>query len=163
MIAVNDDLRVKVAYYADVAIDALLCAFQIGGTMKPHFHRHSLILRVSCLLLVVVVPGAAHSQVATSPRAHVAAPNIFKIIAEGQQQRVMEGTLKPGQKTPPLSHPPGSVVYYLTDCKLKATESGVDIDTSPTAGTVRITPLVNSLTRLNVGKSDCRMLIVERQ
>jgi hypothetical protein len=131
--------------------------------MKTHVHRNSSSLRVACLLLLAVLSSVALSQVAVSPRAHIAAPEVFKVIAEGQGQRVMEGTLKPGQKTPALSHPLGTVVYYLTDCSLKVTEFGVDADTNPAAGAVRITLAVNNLSRLNVGQSDCKILIVERQ
>lgn len=131
--------------------------------MKAHAQERSSVLRVFCMCLAVVLPNLAYSQVPIGPRAHTAAPDIFTVIAEGQQQRVMAGTLKPGQKTPALSHPAGTVVYFLTDCRLKATEFGVDVDMYPTAGTARITPAVNSLTRLNVGSSDCKMLVIERQ
>lgn len=131
--------------------------------MKTHAQRNSSILRRSSLLLIAVLPCIALSQVPVSPRAHIAAPEVFKVIAEGQQQRVVEVTLKPGQKTPATSHPQGTVVYYLTDCSLKLTQSGVDVDTYPAAGSVRIHPAINSVTRLNVGKSDCKTLIVEPQ
>jgi hypothetical protein len=132
--------------------------------MKAFVIKRFSIEPVFLAILVAAFSGTTYSQTGISPRAGVGAPDIFKVIAEGQEQRVMEGTLNPGQKTPSLSYPAGTVVYYLTNCNLKVTEFGVDVDTYPTAGSARIiTPAINNQTRQNVGKSACRFVIVERQ
>jgi hypothetical protein len=132
--------------------------------MKARAIKRFSIELVFLSILVAAFSGTTYSQTSIGPRASVGAPDIFKVIAEGQEQRVMEATLNPGQKTPALSYPAGTVIYYLTNCSLKVTEFGVDVDTYPTAGSVRIvTPAINSQTRQNVGKSACRFVIVERQ
>lgn len=85
------------------------------------------------------------------------------MLAEGQSQRVVEATLRPGQVAPAISHPQGTVIYFVTSCSLKVTTNGVDVHTYPEAGTARILPAAVSPTRTNVGKSDCRMVFVERE
>ena len=131
--------------------------------MKICEHNVTSVLQFSCSLLVAALPSVAYSQPVISPRAHIAAPDVYKVIAEGHQQRVMEAVLKPGQRSSATSHPQGTVTYYLTDCSLKVTEFGVDADINSPALTALITPTINSRTRLNVGNSDCKMIIVEPQ
>ena len=113
--------------------------------------------------LMALFPGLVSAQPTISPRVHLAAPDIYKIIAEGNQSRVMEIVLKPKQRDPIHSHPSGTAIYFVTACSLKVTQFGVDVDTYPAAGTARIYGAIGSHSTLNVGKSDCKMVIVEPQ
>jgi hypothetical protein len=116
-----------------------------------------------CASLMALFPGFVSAQSTISPRAHLAAPDLYKVIAEGNQSRVMEVVLRPGQRDPIHSHPSGTAIYFVTACSLKVTQFGVDVDTYPAAGTARIYGAIGSHSTLNVGKSDCKMVIVEPQ
>jgi hypothetical protein len=112
--------------------------------------------------LLLALPLGAHAQGASAPRAHVAAPDVYRVLAQGRQQRVLEAVLKPGQEAAAVSHPSDFVVYYVTACNLKATIDGVDIHTYPEAGTARISLPTRSTVRRNIGSSDCRIVFIER-
>ena len=66
-------------------------------------------------LILAVLGTAAHAQdpVKTSPQ-------LYKVLLENDQVRVLEWRLKPGEKEPMHSHPPG-VVYELSSSKLRIT------------------------------------------
>lgn len=113
---------------------------------------------------MAALPCVTYAQAPIAPRAHIAAPDIYKVLAEGHQQRVIEVTLKPGQESPAVSHPQGTVTYYVTDCSVKGTlNSGFEYHSYPVAGSARISAAVNSQTRVNIGKSDCKMVFIERE
>jgi hypothetical protein len=132
--------------------------------MKAGTKAKPLLASTFCLLLVSIVPGEVCAQIAAaSPRVHVVAPDMYKIVAEGNRHRVMEVTMRPGQRDPPHSHPEGTAVYFLTDCTLKVTQYGVDVDTYPSAGNARTYAAISSHSTLNVGKADCRMVFFEPQ
>ncbi len=50
--------------------------------------------------------------------AHTASPEVYSVLAENDQMRVILGTWQPGQSDTWHSHP-ASAVYYLDDCELK--------------------------------------------
>lgn len=119
-------------------------------------------VRVCFSFVVTASPCVAFAQAPIPPRAHIAAPDIYKVLAEGHQQRVLMATLKPGQVSPPVSHPLGTVVYYVTDCSMKFTADGMEMSTFPVAGSARFVAS-NIVQRVNTGKSDCKMVFVERE
>lgn len=121
------------------------------------------VVRVCCPILVIALPSLTCAQTPIAPRAHIAAPDIYKVLAEGHQQRVIEATLKPGQESPAVSHPQGTVVYYVTDCSLKGTSNSVEWHSYPGAGSARIIAATSSQTRMNIGKSDCKIVFIERE
>jgi hypothetical protein len=47
-------------------------------------------------------------------------PQFYTVRLENDRVRVLEYRLKPGEKEPTLSHPPG-VVFYLSDATLRIT------------------------------------------
>jgi hypothetical protein len=112
--------------------------------------------------LLLALPVAAHAQGAGAPRAHVAAPDVYRLLAQGRQQRVLEAVLKPGQEAAAVSHASDFVAYFVTACSLKNTIDGTDIHIYPEAGTARIALPTRSTVRRNIGSADCRMVIVER-
>lgn len=71
---------------------------------------------LSALSLGLLALGPAHAQ--TLPRSFVASPEIYKVLAQNDQYKVIAVTWKPGQKDALHAHP-ANAVYYLTDCSLR--------------------------------------------
>ncbi|MBK5206666.1 MAG: hypothetical protein JJD98_15045 [Polaromonas sp.] len=63
-------------------------------------------------LTIIATLGSAIAQ--TTPHSLVASPDIYKVIAENEQYRVIEVTWKAGQRDKMHSHP-ASAVYYPMD------------------------------------------------
>ena len=57
----------------------------------------------------------------TAPPANVASPDVYKVLAENDQFRVLEATWQPGQEDNYHSHPADRVSLYRTDCTLRLT------------------------------------------
>ncbi|MGB7293496.1 MAG: hypothetical protein WBD99_15095 [Thermodesulfobacteriota bacterium] len=87
-------------------------------------------------------------------------PDVYKLILDNDQVRVLEYQSKPGQIDGMHSHP-NRLVYTFTPVKLKAVApDGTVTDVDAEAGeTFWLGPVTNSIQ--NVGKSDARILIVE--
>ena len=89
-------------------------------------------MKTTILSLILAVLGiAAHAQdpVKTSPQ-------LYKVLLENDQVRVIEWHLKPGEKDPMHSHPPG-VVYELSASTLRiTTPDGKTVESSGTAGEI---------------------------
>ena len=92
-------------------------------------------------------------------------PDVYKVIFEDQNFRVIQATWKKGMHDKPHSHPLPSVVYSLTDCTLKITEAdGKSREAKAKAGDARAAPLVTqSHSAENIGPGDCSSLFVERK
>jgi hypothetical protein len=56
-----------------------------------------------------------------APPAPVASPEVYKIVAETMEWRVLKATWQPGQEDKLHSHPANQVSLYQTDCKLRLT------------------------------------------
>lgn len=100
----------------------------------------------------------------TAPLAHVASPNVYKVLAENDQFRVIEATWQPGQEDNYHSHPADRVSLYQTDCMLRLTS--IDGSTrigKPKAGTAkaRTGKPVKSHKAKNIGDQICVVRIVE--
>jgi len=106
--------------------------------------------------------GAAnHAFAQELPRSFVASPDIYKIIAENDQYKVVSVTWKPGQKDVIHSHP-ASAVYYLTDCSLRIyAKDGAFRDAQPRAGAAIVQRPIPGHVLENIGTSDCRLIMFE--
>lgn len=105
------------------------------------------------------VPGAVLTQ--TVPHSLVASPDVYKVIAENEQFRVIEVTWKPGQRDVWHSHP-AAAVYNLTDCTMRVyTPDGKSRDADNKAGSARVNPPVPSHSLENIGQRDCRLIMFE--
>lgn len=121
--------------------------------------------RLSLILSIVIggafaVPQAVWAQAV--PRSFVASPDVYKVIAENEQYRVIEATWKPRQRDTWHSH--GSVVaaYSLTGCTSRLhTPDGKSIDNNTKAGQARIRPVAPSHSFENVGKTECKSILFE--
>jgi quercetin dioxygenase-like cupin family protein len=91
----------------------------------------------------------------------VASPDIYKVIAQNEQYKVISVTWKPGQKDVLHSHP-ANAVYYLTDCNLRIhAPDGSSRDAQPKAGAAVVQAPIPGHVLENVGSADCRLVMFE--
>jgi hypothetical protein len=101
----------------------------------------------------------AHAQ--QLPRSFVASPDIYKVIAQNEQYKVIVVTWKPGQKDIRHSHP-ANAVYYLTDCNLRIhAQDGSFLDVQPKAGAAIVQVPIPGHVLENTGATDCRLVMFE--
>ena len=118
---------------------------------------------------VVAVTGFAFMSVQPSvakdaPTAPEASPDVYKIIAENDQFRVIEARWMPGQRDNAHSHPGDRVSLFVTACKLRLiSPDGTYRDASPAAGkaVVRTDKPVSSHIAQNIGDEICVLRLVE--
>ena len=111
------------------------------------------------IVLAVLTTGAALAQ--GLPRSFETSPDVYKVIAENAQFRVIAVTWKPGQRDQLHSHP-ASAVYYLTDCSLRIhMPDGTFRDGKPPAGAAIVQPPIPGHILENTGTSDCKLIMFE--
>lgn len=103
------------------------------------------------------IPGAWAQAV---PNSFVASPDIYKVIAENEQYRVISVTWKQGQRDVQHSHP-ASAVYYVTDCKLRGYSPNGVGEFSPKAGMAIVQKPIAAHSMENIGDADCRLIMFE--
>jgi hypothetical protein len=129
--------------------------------MKMETHR---VLFVAASLavgggLVAALAGAADD----APLSYKASPEVYKLLAENDQFRVILQTSKPGQRDAWHAHS-ALAAYRLSDCTSRLhLPNGKYTDTSRKRGEVALLPAVASHSFENIGKTDCEAVIVERK
>jgi len=120
-------------------------------------------LALGAMALVSLASSAAMAQ--NVPPSYEGDPDVYKVIFEDQNFRVIDQVRKKGVHDKLHSHPP-SIVYYLTEC----TSVVYGPDGKPTgspsvvkAGTARAVPINPGHSVENVGPEDCHALFVERK
>jgi quercetin dioxygenase-like cupin family protein len=99
-----------------------------------------------------------------APPTYQADPDVYKVIFEDQNFRVITATYKPGVTDKPHSHPVAGVSYTITDCALKLTSAdGKTTNLNPKAGASNAVPITASHTVQNIGSTECRVVLVERK
>ena len=122
--------------------------------------RQPTILILSIATISIVTAAVAQN----SPPTYQADPDVYKIIFEDQNFRVIAATWKQGTTDKPHSHPIPSVVYPLTDCVLRLRNpDGTTREIPSKTGTAFAAPITQSHTAENVSGSDCRAILVERK
>jgi quercetin dioxygenase-like cupin family protein len=112
------------------------------------------------VLAALAASGTAVAQV--SPPSWTASPDVYKVVAESGQFRVVEGTWKPGQRDLLHSHPSGGFVYFVTDCSLRLhSPDGTTEDVSRAAGAASSQPAYDSHWAENAGKETCKLVLFE--
>ena len=99
-----------------------------------------------------------------APPANVASPDVYAVVAENDQFRVLRATWQPGQEDNFHSHPADRVSLYRTDCTLQLTKpDGTSRVGKPKAGKVsaRTGKPVPSHKAKNLGDDVCVIDIVE--
>ncbi len=101
-----------------------------------------------------------------APPAPVASPEVYKVVAENMEWRVIKATWQPGQEDEFHSHPADQVSLYQTDCKLRLTNlDGTSSVVSQKHGeaAVRLGKPVVAHKVKNIGEKVCVAWIVELQ
>ncbi|MGE5139841.1 MAG: hypothetical protein ACM3JD_10285 [Rudaea sp.] len=106
-------------------------------------------------------PAAAQDA---APPSYKGDPEVYKVIFEDKNFRVIDALRKAGQHDKLHSHPVPSVIYFLTDCKDKLYgPGGKTIISEHKAGTVLAAPIVKAHSTENIGTGDCHQIFVERK
>ena len=111
---------------------------------------------------VTLATNGAFAQ--TAEPSYKADPDVYKVIFEDSNFRVIEATRKKGVHDKAHSHPLPSVVYSLTDCDSKQyTPDGKSAENKRKAGTVFAAPITASHSAENIGATDCKQIFVEKK
>jgi hypothetical protein len=122
--------------------------------------RTTLTLSVTALLFVTASAAIAQN----APPTFQGDPDVYKVIFEDQNFRVIAATWKKGVHDKAHSHPVPSVIYALNDCLIRIhAPDGKTRDITDKAGTAMAVPITPSHTAENVGASDCQAIFVERK
>jgi len=109
---------------------------------------------------LAIAPGNLWAQEA--PPAHIASPEIYKVLFETDLMRVLLATWQPGQRDAWHSHPPTSV-FYITDCHARvflADGSQLELKRKAKTGRARDEPVISHSFQ-NIGDSVCQMQFTE--
>ena len=101
-------------------------------------------------------------QAENAPPSSVASPDVYKVIAENDQFRVVLQTWKPGQQDNLHSHP-ANAVYWLTDCnrKIFKADGSVAKEGEVKAGSAVLQKPVVAHTFKNISDKECQAVMVE--
>ena len=113
------------------------------------------------IALGLVTATAAFAQ--NAPPTYQADPDVYKVIFEDANFRVIAATWKKGTRDKEHAHPLPSVGYAVTDCTLKYAPDGKSRDVNSKAGSANAVPTTQSHHAENVGASDCQVVFVERK
>jgi hypothetical protein len=114
-----------------------------------------------CTALILGLMSGAHAQAADPT--YKGDPDVYKIIYEDDNLRIIEAVRKAGVTDKLHSHPVPSVVYSVTDCKTKLTADGKTTETDVKAGSIRALPVIPAHTGENTGTNDCKQLFIEKK
>ena len=116
------------------------------------------------ILGLSIVFGTTAAAAENAPSAPEASPDVYKILAENNQWRVIEATWQPRQEDNFHSHPADRVSLYMTDCTLRLSKpDGTFKDVNLKAGTAkaRTGKPVKAHKAKNTGNKVCVIKIVE--
>lgn len=122
----------------------------------------------SILIASVVVAANAltalpvHAQ--TAPLSNVASPDVYKVLKENAELRMVLATWKPGQRDELHSHPV-TATYALTPCRARLYGADGKVLGEPVMpqGTSVLQPVIAAHSFENIGASECQILIIERK
>ncbi len=132
----------------------------------------SRMLPLPTAILLAAAPTLLSAQTAADPNSRTlksylqsfeASPDMYKVIGEDKNFRVILATWKPGQSDAMHSHAGDLTNYTLTECQLKGVApDGKGGELTRKKGTVGFnTASVHQVT--NTGSNECVLLIVERK
>jgi hypothetical protein len=100
----------------------------------------------------------------TAPPTYQGDPDVYKVLFEDQNFRVIAVTRKKGVHDKAHGHPLPSIVYNVTDCPTKLyAADGKTNDVPGKAGTAGPVPVTPSHSAENTGTADCLQILVERK
>jgi hypothetical protein len=110
----------------------------------------------------VLVTSFAAAQ--TAPPTFQGDPDVYKIIFEDQNLRVIAATWPKGVHDKPHAHPAPSIVYSLDDCLFRIhAANGTTRELATRAGTAMEVPVTPSHSAENIGPAACHAIFVERK
>jgi beta-alanine degradation protein BauB len=116
---------------------------------------------VLCALAILGFHGACMAQPVAQD--FVASPDVYRVRAENDQFRVVEGVWKPGQRDQFHSHP-AMGYYWVTDCSVRwHMPDGSTREFNIAAGAVGVQTPVASHAVENIGKAECRVVMFEQR
>jgi hypothetical protein len=121
-------------------------------------------LALGAMALVSLASSAAMAQ--NAPPSYEGDPDVYKVIFEDQNFRVIDAVRKKGVHDKLHSHPVPSIVYHLTDCTSLLYGPDGKASPSPTngkAGTAFAVPIISAHSAENIGPEDCHQIFVERK
>jgi hypothetical protein len=134
-------------------IKVIAAAAKGGQSMKT--------LRLVAVCTALMITSAVAQNVEPSYKAD---PDVYKVIFENDDFRVIEAIRQKGVKDKPHSHPLIGVVYNLSDCKGRVyTPDGKIAENNSRAGEARAVAVVASHQAENIGDADCKSLFVEKK
>lgn len=121
----------------------------------------TVVAAAGCAGALLFAPMA--SMAGDVPLSFQASPDVYKVLAENDEMRVVLATWKPGHKDKGHSHPMAAV-YTVTDCHARiVTADGKVKEINKKAGAAQINPAVKSHTFENIGKAVCQQVLVEKK
>jgi quercetin dioxygenase-like cupin family protein len=115
----------------------------------------------SALFVVAAFAASEAALAQVSPLSWTASPDVYKVVAESLQFRVIEGTWKPGQRDQSHSHAAGGFFYYVTGCSLRFHNPGGTNEANQPAGTAGAQPAYDSHWIENIGTETCKIVVFE--
>lgn len=114
---------------------------------------------ISGLLLVGMAQASLADEVQPD---YLASPEVYKVIAENDEIRLILATWPPGYKDKMHSHPKMFAVYTVKDCEHRLNKpDGKFVVKQLKAETGRINNPVEAHYAENVGKSECQQVLFE--
>ena len=116
------------------------------------------------LISAGLIPALPSAMAQTSPPSYQADPDVYKVIFEDENFRVIKSVRKKGEHDKPHAHPLPSVIYFLTDCPTRQYfPDGRTVEGVSKAGTAQAVPIIQSHSAENIGPTDCESLFVEKK
>lgn len=117
---------------------------------------------LSAMALVYMASFAAVAQ--NAPPSYQGDPDVYKVIFEDQNFRVIAATRKKGVHDKVHGHPVPSAIYFVDDCTTKQyAADGKTAEATVKAGTAFAVPIIASHSAENTGPADCHQIFVERK
>jgi len=112
---------------------------------------------------MMLMAGASGASARNSQPSYKADPDVYKVIFEDANFRVIRVVRKKGLSDRPRSHLLPSTAYHVNDCKNRLySADGKFIERDTKGGTSSATPVTASHSVENIGASDCTQIIVEK-
>jgi len=128
--------------------------------------NHCSIWNKSVLAVVLcgsVVLGTSPTSMADDVQpSYQASPEVYKVLAENDEIRVLLATWKPGVKDKIHSHPKVFATYTIKDCHRKLVKADGTVDEKHLkAGSARVLNPVKAHSFENVGSTECQTVLFE--
>ena len=122
------------------------------------------VLKTAFSAAMLVGMAATASVAQTAEPTYKGDPDVYKIIFENADFRVIEAVRKKGVHDKPHAHPVASVVYNVTDCQAKLyAADGKTTENTSKAGTANAIPAIASHSAENIGPADCKQIFFEKK